>query len=112
MYQSIVMNNNIAREQTSLADLIFYDKTAWKVLDFYMNIYQLVLYLGVLYLLISAWNARYTLQFLVGIIAVYGGFLFSIIWEAKLRYILPYLVIMIPYSVVGLYNLSQRLSKG
>ena len=36
------------------------------------------------------------------LIAVFGGFLFSLMWEAKTRYILPYLFMQIPYMAMGI----------
>ena len=31
-----------------------------------------------------------------------GGFLFHIMWETKSRYIIPYIIILIPISVIGI----------
>ena len=36
-----------------------------------------------------------------------GGFFFSIIWEAKARYVLPYYIIMYPMAVLGYGQLFQ-----
>ena len=33
-----------------------------------------------------------------------GGFLFHILWEAKSRYILPYIIILIPVAVQGIQH--------
>lgn len=35
-----------------------------------------------------------------------GGFLFSILWENKSRYVMPYVVMLIPYGVYGIYQLQ------
>lgn len=40
-----------------------------------------------------------------------GGFTFHIIWEAKSRYILPYIVLVIPNSCIGITTLINGLSK-
>ena len=40
-----------------------------------------------------------------------GGFFFHIIWEAKSRYILPYLYMLIPISVIGVENITKYLLK-
>lgn len=44
-------------------------------------------------------------------IAVFGGFLFSILWEAKSRYVFPYCVFMILYAPEGLYQTGLLLCK-
>ena len=36
------------------------------------------------------------------LVGVIGGFLFSILWEAKSRYVLPYIVLLIPYMGLGI----------
>ena len=42
---------------------------------------------------------------------VFGGFLFSILWEAKSRYVFPYCVFMILYAPEGLYQTGLLLCK-
>lgn len=48
-------------------------------------------------------------------IAVFGGFLFSLLWEAKTRYVFPYLLMELPYAAMGIneviIRLNQRLKK-
>lgn len=44
-------------------------------------------------------------------ITMLGGFFFSILWEAKARYILPYYITMFPYAVIG-YEELLRLAMG
>lgn len=40
-----------------------------------------------------------------------GGFGFHILWEAKSRYIMPYMIILIPVSVVGINVIIQKIKK-
>ena len=40
-----------------------------------------------------------------------GGFLFSILWENKSRYVMPYVVMLIPYSLYGLYHLQLLICR-
>uniref|UniRef100_UPI00405609CA hypothetical protein n=1 Tax=Acetatifactor sp. TaxID=1872090 RepID=UPI00405609CA len=62
---------------------------------------QCWVYLGVVcYFLFAVKRNSNILQHLLAI-ALIGGFLFSIIWEAKARYILPYYVTMFPCAVIG-----------
>ncbi|WP_143151445.1 glycosyltransferase family protein [Pseudobutyrivibrio xylanivorans] len=109
MYQCIVMNNNVTGNQSALARFIYFDDKAWKLMDGYMNIYQLLLYISITVALFIMWNRNKKLELYTGLIAVYGGFLFSIIWEAKTRYVFPYMLIMIPYMAYGIYLLTNKI---
>ncbi|MCR4897568.1 MAG: glycosyltransferase family 39 protein [Lachnospiraceae bacterium] len=44
-------------------------------------------------------------------LALLGGFLFSILWEAKSRYVMEYVVLLIPYAALGYGELARRLSQ-
>ena len=109
MYQGIVMNSYIEGEQSVIAHEIFYNQRVWHVFDAFMNIYQLIVYISILGLMIHCLKKDYGLEFYVGLITVFGGFLFSIIWEAKTRYIFPYLIMMLPYAAIGAYMLASDL---
>lgn len=41
-----------------------------------------------------------------------GGVLFHTIWEMKTRYTLPYAVILMPVSAIGLQWAINKISKG
>ena len=45
-----------------------------------------------------------SLYLYVGLIAVLGGFLFHILWEANSRYIFLYSLLMMPYCAAGIYT--------
>ena len=112
MYQSLVMNNNITGEQSSFARFIYYDKNAWRVLDGVMNIYQLIIYIAITFALAHSWKSQKKLSFYTGMIAVFGGFVFSIIWETKTRYVFPYLFLMVPYAAWGIYLIVTSMKAG
>ena len=110
MYQSIVMNNKFVwNDQNDLAKTIYNNKTVWNVMDNYMNIYQLFAYLGILLAGVFMIKNFREASGLTCMIAVFGGFLFSVIWEAKTRYVFPYLLLMIPNAVIGMYLLSGMI---
>lgn len=48
------------------------------------------------------------MQLLVAITFI-GGFLFSLLWEAKSRYNLPYMVLMIPCSAAAVSMLADAI---
>lgn len=45
---------------------------------------------------------------LILLIVFLGGFFFHILWEGDSRYVLPYFVMLIPYSVWGMSSIIQR----
>ncbi len=62
---------------------------------------QLIVYAGTLfYFLFAVKKDSSTLRHFLAI-GVIGGFFFSIIWEAKSRYILPYYIVMFPLAIIG-----------
>ncbi|MBO4910213.1 MAG: glycosyltransferase family 39 protein [Lachnospiraceae bacterium] len=70
---------------------------------------QFIIFAGML--LYFALSLRKSPDLTVHILAVtiIGGFLFSIIWEAKARYIMPYYMMMFPASIKGYYKLLVML---
>ncbi len=81
------------------------------------NAWQNVLYLGTLLFCVSAVRRRRkgtdaapqnggtdSLYLYVGLIAVLGGFLFHILWEANSRYIFLYSLLLMPYCAAGVYT--------
>lgn len=64
---------------------------------------QFMMYVGVLCYFLFAINKKSSLLQHLPVVGMLGGFFFSIIWEAKARYILPYYLMMYPMAVVGFY---------
>ena len=48
----------------------------------------------------------------IPLIIFVGGFLFSIIWEAKARYVLPYYVLLHMYAALGLSEVTRGIQNG
>lgn len=62
---------------------------------------QFVIYFGLFaYFLFGIRRDSDILQQITAV-TVIGGFLFSILWEAKARYIFPYYLMMFPFAVIG-----------
>lgn len=80
------------------------------VLYEYMNIYQSIVWLGVLLWIFFQRKETGLLQALFAIIFV-GGFLFHTIWEAKCQYVMPYFIFIIPYAVVGYRAMVEKIGK-
>lgn len=92
------------------------------------NAWQNVLYLGTLVFCVSAVHRKrkstatapqgsdtdslyLSLYLYVGLIAVLGGFLFHILWEANSRYIFLYSLLMMPYCAAGVYTVFAEHAK-
>lgn len=84
------------------------------------NAWQNVLYLGVLLFSVKAIHRRRkvtdtaaqnggadSLYLYLGLIAVLGGFLFHILWEANSRYIFLYSLLMMPYCAAGIFSVAS-----
>lgn len=72
---------------------------------------QFMIYLGMAcYFLFAVKRDGNLLQHLLAVTMI-GGFLFSILWEAKARYIFPYYITMFPCAVIG-YEQLLRFAVG
>lgn len=75
-----------------------------------MNHYHALLLFGVLtWLLVNFREIRFR-QLFLGICFI-GGFIFSIIWESGSRYMLPFFVLLIPYSAAGYVDLAHMIKE-
>ena len=78
-------------------------------LDGFMNRYQFVMYVSVLFfLIVSLWQKQPIENHLL-LIAIIGGMFFSIMWEAMSRYILPYMFFSLPLMAAGIYKMQEKL---
>lgn len=92
------------------------------------NAWQDVLYLGTLVFCVSTVHRKrkntatapqgsdtdslyLSLYLYVGLIAVLGGFLFHILWEANSRYIFLYSLLLMPYCAAGVYTVFAEHAK-
>lgn len=115
MYQCLSMNHDIQRSHSSLVLNIYleYYGRLRRTIEAYAKLYQLLLYSSILCLLVFLFKKKNLpdISYYTLLIAVLGGFLFSLIWEAKTRYILPYLLMMLPYMAIGLDIMTDWAEK-
>ena len=84
----------------------------WNLTNYYQSILYLTGLMALVMLGILWWKKKDVPTSLwLPWIAVFGGFLFSIMWEAKSRYVFPYCVFMILYAPEGLYQMGLLLCK-
>lgn len=88
---------------------LYHGEENGRCLDF-LNEYQAVVYMAVL--LGFVWlvsERRNPVEYLIGVILI-GEFLFSMIWEAKSRYVYPYAVMMIPFAACSLVHCGDVIA--
>ena len=111
MYQSLAANNHITGSQWPLAKEIYSYGKLTEAVEAGMKIFQLLLYGSILFLLILHRKEYVRIEQYLLLIAVFGGFLFSLLWEAKTRYVLPYLFLQIPYMAMGVNEIIVTIRR-
>lgn len=111
-YSGFIMTRLMEEPKPWVEDLYFGDaQVKWCV---WLNAFQGVIYLLILgrFLWLLSGRAEPE-QYLLGLILI-GGFCFSVLWEAKSRYIYPYSVLAIPCAAMSLtyyYDMAPRWLK-
>lgn len=113
LYQSVYfsaqdLERNPAKPGSFLEGLYCIPEVHNRVFRF-ADIMQFIVYLGMLFYYLFA--VRRDTQPLMHLLAVtiIGGFFFSILWEAKARYIFPYYVMMYPLAVTGYFEAMRNV---
>lgn len=89
---------------------IYFDEGRDRLEDL-MNRCQFVIYAGFVFTVLGLGRSdRRKIENYILLIAIVGGFLFSILWEAMSRYVLSYVVYMIPLAAVGIWQLRELLA--
>lgn len=107
---SLVMTATFEEPPAGMVEKLYYGSWQQKYRDF-MNRYVTVLYLGVILYCVTGLLRRADILQCLMLIGVIGGFLFSILWEAKSRYVLPYIILLIPYMALGISRAQLYLEK-
>lgn len=112
--QSDINNPNTVQKRNTIKK-IFLWHTESKSLDQthfwlneYLKIYELLIIFGTIIFIASGKLSKENCVFLIVFI---GGFTFHTFWEAASQYMFPYFMVLIPYGVVGLFDLGNFLRK-
>lgn len=110
-----------SRELTAITDLErnsffenFYGKEGGKDYIFFCNQYQNLVYMGTF--IFCIWSClkknktSVNLVLFAGVLMAFGGFLFHLLWEANVRAILPYMLLLIPSAAFGLSKFLTMVS--
>lgn len=100
LYQSIVSNILLYGPQNDFVMSVYFG--TWNdIFQWFMKIYQVAMYFFIAYLLFKKRKEDIRPEKYAMLIAAFGGFLLSTVWESKARYIFPYFIIMIPFYALG-----------
>lgn len=109
-----VATNYFSDEPTGLVKNIYFGEIQ-NLLRIFRDKYIFILYAGALVSAVSAFiyhKENKDIWRCLTFIILIGGFLFSIIWENKSRYVMPYVVLLLPNGACGLLCLQTWLKKG
>ena len=115
-YTGIVKNNviNVKKVDNSVVfKSVGADNLEQLVIDYfdlnrnYEKILIMFIFFAVLIFILS--NKEITNNQILLIIIFIGGFLFHFLWEAKSRYIIPYIIILIPIASIGINKAVQKI---
>lgn len=82
-----------------------------KPLTFYQKV--LLIFMSICSLIILIKNRNNISMEVIFLLTVFvGGFAFHILWEAKSRYIIPYIIVLIPIASISIENISQNKKNG
>lgn len=82
------------------------------LIKLWMDRFQFTIYFSVAILMGGVlFRRKSDLSAQVAEITIIGGFLFSVMWEAMSRYVLPYMVLMVILAGGGIYCLQEALGK-
>ena len=76
-------------------------------LEFWMNGYQSLIFLGVCVFAVFGWKKRRRIEQCLPMLMLLGGYLFHMFWEVKGRYGLFYFVLLLPAAAKGLEELCE-----
>lgn len=103
-YQTVLRNHSHLYN-----DMFSYTGKLHRIIGLFLEVYQNVVYLGVILYIIYSWKDHALLK-LSGLIVFLGGFIFHLFWEAKSSYTFVYFVLLIPYAVTGLGKCFDKVS--
>ena len=112
LFQSLYFTANYTEKNMPIEDSTVYkiSNDYFFYILTYSEIIHLIVFVGTfIYYVFSVEKKSNILQYLFAV-ALIGGVLFSLIWEAKGRYIFPYYMTMFPMAVIGYNSLLEKLN--
>ncbi len=110
-YSSLSLTGRNASQLGSPLTDAVYSAKAGDLLCRVFNYFQFAVYFFSLYYVLASFRQEEDLWTQLCLLAVLGGFLFSLLWEAKGRYVLSYVVFLFPYAAQGSVMASRRVGE-
>ncbi len=109
-YGSMILTLDRQRCEGELVQNVYFGSVRNFLLA-YMNHYTFLLYFGTLLFAAQSLSRKDGIWCCLMPVIITGGFLFSMLWENKSRYVLPYVIAMIPYMCCGIWILQEKMVK-
>lgn len=109
-FSSLTMTGKYTQESEGLVRFIYYGLFPDLFLRF-MNYFLYILYFGAFCYAACSLRRREGILNVLLLIAVVGGFLFCILWEAKSRYMLPFAIFLLPYMARGIHMAQDTVQR-
>lgn len=90
-----------SKQMGSVEWSVYYGKIK-KWCEWFLNRYLFVFYLSFVVGIVVLWKRKREMYHYVPLIGFTGGVLFSIVFESKGRYVMPYLIMIQPFAAIGL----------
>ncbi|MBQ9863348.1 MAG: hypothetical protein IJM28_05510, partial [Lachnospiraceae bacterium] len=108
MFQAIVSNDNLDGPQNKITMSIFFGKLG-ACMDVFMKGYLLLFYLCMLFYTVFFLKKDEPYENYLIEIAMFGGFIVQLLWEAKARYCFPYFVMLLPVLAMSAKETATRI---
>ena len=107
-FSALMMTSKLGENPTEFTLNFYFGKAAeWCII--LSNYYNFIIYFSVMIFAIAFLFKKNSIIQSTSLIAVIGGFLFSILWEAKGRYVMPYIILLLPYMAYGIYAMQTKI---
>ena len=105
-FQSIWYNVGLDNKDDIMNNIM--NSKRYKLGELYLKALDLIIYTGALVTVIK--NRKNLNNELILLITIFvGGILFHTMWEMKSRYTLPYIIMLIPVSSIGIQNIVDKI---
>lgn len=86
-----------------------YIGTGRALIQYWMDRYQFMIYVCAMFLAFAMLTGivKKDISTSLLFVVIIGGFLFSIMWEAKSRYVLPYMIVLLMLSSGGIFAIQE-----
>lgn len=108
-----VSTKSFTGEPHPIIENIYYGKMQ-EMLRVFRDYYIFILYAGAFVALLGKVFCKKNTDDIwknIILVILIGGFLFSLLWESKSRYVMPYVVMLIPYGAYGLYQIQYVVAQ-